>query len=90
MAPKVSVIIPVNNSEQYLGQCLDSILLQKLDDIEIICVDNGSTDDSLSTLQGYAMFDSRLKIINSEPKNMAAIKNMGLAYNDENIIIIDK
>ena len=45
MSPKVSVIVPVYNVSEYLGQCLDSILLQTLQDIEVICVNDGSTDD---------------------------------------------
>ena len=52
--PKISVIIPVYNTEKYLRECLNSIINQTLTDIEIICVDDGSTDDSLSILQEYA------------------------------------
>ena len=78
MAPKVSVIIPVYNTQEYLGQCLDTVLLQTLQDIEIICVDDGSTDDSLSTLQGYAFLDARLKIIHQENAGGGAARNRGL------------
>ena len=49
--PKVSVIIPVYNTEQYLRECLDSVINQTLKDIEIICIDDGSTDNSLSILR---------------------------------------
>ena len=79
MAPKISVIVPVSNSEEYLGQCLDSILLQKMDNLEVICINNASTDGSLAMLQTYSMFDSRLKIINSEKLNNSAIKNIGIS-----------
>lgn len=79
MAPKVSVIIPVYNTEEYLGQCLDSVLMQSLEDIEIICIDDGSKDDSLSTLQTYAFLDSRLKVISQEHAGASAAKNKGLA-----------
>ena len=51
--PKVSVIIPVYNVEDYLRQCLDSVINQTLKDIEIICVDDGSTDKSLEILHEY-------------------------------------
>lgn len=57
---KVSVILPVYNEEQYIRQCLDSILTQTLKDIEIICIDDGSTDNSLQILQDYAKQDERI------------------------------
>ena len=60
---KVSVIIPVYNVEKYIKQCLDSAINQTLKDIEIICVDDCSTDNSLHILKGYASNDSRIKII---------------------------
>lgn len=61
--PKVSVIIPTFNSEKTLENTLYSVLRQTLDDIEIICVDDGSRDDTLSLLQSYAQKDQRIKII---------------------------
>ena len=54
---KVSVIIPVYNVEKYLRQCLDSVINQTLKDIEIICVNDGSTDNSLKILEEYASKD---------------------------------
>jgi glycosyltransferase involved in cell wall biosynthesis len=51
---KVSIIIPVYNVEQYLPKCLDSVINQTLKDIEIICINDGSTDNSLSILKEYA------------------------------------
>ena len=59
MNPSVSVIIPVYNSERYLAQCLDSVRGQTLKDIEIICVDDGSTDKSSEILSDYAARDER-------------------------------
>lgn len=67
---KVSVIIPVYNVEPYLKQCMDSVVGQTLKDIEIICVDDGSTDGSLDILKEYATEDSRIQII--EQKNAGA------------------
>lgn len=63
--PKVSVIIPVYNVERYLGECLDSILGQTLKDIEVICVDDGSTDESPRILADYAAKDPRVKVFGS-------------------------
>ena len=59
--PKVSVIIPVYNVEEYLRECLDSVINQTLKEIEIICVDDGSTDSSLEILKEYAKKDKRVK-----------------------------
>ncbi|GHU08058.1 hypothetical protein FACS1894151_03340 [Spirochaetia bacterium] len=60
---KVSVVIPVYNVEQYLCRCLDSVTAQTLRDIEIICVNDGSTDNSLEILREYEQKDRRLKVI---------------------------
>ena len=59
---KVSVIIPVYNVEDYLGECLDSVLGQTLREIEVLCVDDGSTDRSLEILEEYAARDGRIRI----------------------------
>ena len=88
--PKVSVIVPVYNTSEYLGQCLETILLQTLQDIEVICVDDGSTDDSLSRLQDYTLFDSRLKVIHQENAGAAAARNRGLKEaSGEFVIFLD-
>ena len=55
--PKVSVVVPIYNVEKYLRQCLDSIVGQTLKDIEIICVDDGSTDSSPAIIQEYVEKD---------------------------------
>ena len=75
---KVSVILPVYNCERYLRQCLDSLLAQTLQDIEIICVNDGSTDGSLEILKEYAAADMRLVIIDSENKGAGAARNLGI------------
>lgn len=69
--PQISVIIPVYNTEKYLADCLDSVLTQTLSDIEIICIDDGSTDNSLKILQEYVQRDNRIKII--QQKNMGVV-----------------
>ena len=63
MNPKVSVIIPIHNAEQYLKECLESVVNQTQKEIEIICVNDASTDASASILDQYAAQDSRIKII---------------------------
>lgn len=77
--PIVSVIIPVYNVEKYLRQCLDSIVNQTLRDIEIICVDDGSTDGSSAILAEYAAKDSRVKVLTREHTNAGAARNAGMA-----------
>lgn len=76
--PKVSVIIPVYNVEEYLSQCLDSVKSQTLRDIEIICVDDGSTDSSLSILRSYEKLDSRIIVISQKNQGAGAARNRGL------------
>lgn len=76
--PKVSVIIPVFNSEKYLKQCLDSLVHQTLTDIEIICVDDGSTDSSLEILNGYAELDPRFTIFHQNNQYAGTARNRGL------------
>lgn len=61
--PKVSIIVPVYNVEQYLEKCLNSIILQSLKDIEIICIDDGSTDGSAKILDSFSIKDNRVKVI---------------------------
>ena len=76
--PKVSVIIPVYNVENYLRECLDSIVNQTLKDIEIILVDDGSTDSSLSICNEYAQKDNRITVLTQQNKGVGAARNKGL------------
>ena len=77
--PKVSVIIPVYNSEDYLRDCLNSVVNQTLKEIEIICVDDGSTDASLNILKKYAQRDKRITILTQENLHAGVARNAGLA-----------
>lgn len=77
--PKVSVVIPVYNVEGYLRQCLDSIVNQTLRDIEIVCVDDGSTDSSPAILADYAAKDPRVKVVTRKHTNAGAARNAGMA-----------
>lgn len=63
---KVSIIVPVYNVEKYLEKCLDSLINQTLKDIEIICVNDGSTDTSQKILEKYSKKDNRITIINQD------------------------
>ncbi len=76
--PQVSVIIPVYNVEKYLRQCLDSVINQTLEDIEIICVNDGSTDNSLQILEEYALKDNRIYIINQKNRGVSVARNNGI------------
>lgn len=76
--PKISVIIPVYNVEKYLAECLTSVVNQTFKDIEIICVNDGSTDNSPKILKEFAQKDSRIRIINQENQGLSAARNTGL------------
>ncbi len=76
--PKISIIIPVYNSEKYLKDCLDSLLNQTFNEIEIICVDDGSTDNSLSILKQYAKYDNRIIILQQKNQGAGVARNNGM------------
>lgn len=63
MKPKVSVIITVHNIEKYIGECIESVLSQSIEDLELICIDDASTDSSLEIVKKYAESDTRLRVI---------------------------
>ena len=75
---KVSVIIPVFNVEDYLEECLESVINQTMKDIEIICINDGSYDSSLDILKEYKDKDSRIKIITQYNKGPGGARNTGL------------
>lgn len=77
---KVSVVIAVYNGEKYLQQCMDSILAQSLHEIEIICVNDGSTDSTPSILESYARIDSRVKVFHIPNGGAGAARNFGMHY----------
>ena len=78
MLIKVSVVVPVYNVQNYLAECLDSIQRQTLTEIEIICINDGSTDDSKSILKHYAKEDSRIKIIDKSNSGYGNSVNIGI------------
>lgn len=76
--PKVSILVPVYNVEKYLRECLDSLINQTLQDIEIICINDGSTDNSPKILEEYQAKDTRIKVINKINSGYGASMNIGL------------
>ena len=76
--PKVSIVIPVYNVENYLITCLNSVINQTLEDIEIICVNDGSTDNSLSILEEFANKDNRIKVISKPNSGYGHTINLGI------------
>lgn len=75
----ISIIMPIYNSALYLRPCLDSIINQTLTDFEFICINDGSTDNSLNILTEYANRDTRLKILNKKNSGAADCRNLGLS-----------
>ena len=87
---KISVIVPIYNDDRYLHECLDSIINQTFEDIEIICVNDGSTDESLNILKQYESRDCRVKVISQENKGVGAARNAGIKIaSGEYIYFID-
>lgn len=76
---KVSVLVPIFNNEQYLEECLDSLLAQTLKDIEVICINDGSTDGSPWILKQYAKRDNRIRVIDQENGGFGKAMNAGMA-----------
>ena len=74
----VSIIIPVYNSENLLNQCLDSVINQTLSEIEIICVDDGSSDNSLNILKDYEEKDNRIKVFSQKNSGAGVARNKGI------------
>lgn len=90
MDVKISVVLPIYNVANYLKKCLDSLVNQTFKDFEVICVNDGSTDLSLSILEGYALTDSRFKIINQENQGLSGARNTGIKeVQGEYILFVD-
>lgn len=76
--PKISIIMPVYNAESYLSESLDSVIKQSFVDIEVICINDGSTDKSLEILNEYKDNDDRIRVINQDNKGGSAARNVGV------------
>ena len=77
--PKVSIIMPTYNVEKYLEAAMESVINQTFSDIEIICVNDGSADNSLQILENYAKQDDRIKLINQQNQGVSVARNNGIA-----------
>lgn len=75
---KISVIIPVYNTEEYIGKCLKSVTGQTMTDLEIICIDDGSTDNSAAVLDAYARTDARIKVIHKKKEGLVSARKTGI------------
>ena len=78
--PLISIILPIYNAEKYLKKCLVSLLNQTLSDIEILCINDGSTDNSLAILEEFKHKDSRIKVFKQINAGPASARNLGLKY----------
>ena len=87
LTPKISIIVPVYNVQDYLEECLDSVINQTFKDIEIICINDGSTDDSLTILKKYRNFDKRITIIDQKNCGLGAARNVGVKYATGNYLM---
>lgn len=76
--PEVSVIVPVYNTEHTLGRCLDSILAQTVDDLEVVVVDDGSPDDARDVAHAYAARDARVRVVSQSNAGLGAARNTGI------------
>ena len=87
---KFSIIIPVYNVEDYLHQCLDSVLCQDFSDWEVVCVNDGSTDGSAAILEDYVAKDARFRLVTQPNGGLSAARNAGLdAAQGEYILFLD-
>jgi len=78
MKPKVSIIVPIYNVENYLSRCLDSLLAQTLQNIEIIAINDGSNDSSIKILREFELRDSRIKVIDKPNGGVSSARNEGI------------
>jgi glycosyltransferase involved in cell wall biosynthesis len=78
MFPKISIIVPVFNTDKYLKRCLDSIVNQTFEEIEILCINDGSTDNSLKILEEYKKKDERITLIKQTNQGLSATRNKGI------------
>lgn len=88
--PKVSVLVPIYNSQNYLPKCLNSILCQTFDNLQIVLLDDGSTDNSYSIAYKYAIKDSRIELYHQNNSGVADTRNKLLSFtNGDYILFVD-
>ena len=76
--PQISIIIPVYNTEKYISKCIDSLLQQTFQNFEIICIDDGSTDNSVDIIKNYQNQDTRIKLFQQENSGPGSARNLGI------------
>lgn len=86
MSEKISIIIPIYNVEKYLKKCIDSLIQQTYENIEIILVDDGSTDNSGRICDCYALNDNRIKVVHQKNGGVSSARNTGLRHSTGNYI----
>ena len=84
---KVSIIVPIYNKEKYLTRCLNSIINQSYPNIEVICINDGSTDKSLNIIKEYQIKDKRIVLIDQKNQGVSAARNIGLKRSNGNYIL---
>lgn len=87
MKPEISIILPVYNVEEYLDECIQSILNQTFKNYELIIINDGSTDDSGKICDGYAIKDKRIKVIHKENGGISSARNVGIKQSSGNFIV---
>ena len=88
--PVISIVVPIYNAQRFLPRCLDSLVNQTFRDIEILCVNDGSTDDSLAIVWRYAQSDERVLVIDQPNGGLSAARNVGMAHaRGEYLLFID-
>lgn len=85
--PKISIIVPVYNTEKYLVKCLESLIHQTFENIEIVCINDGSTDASLEILKNYESMDKRIRIIDQNNKGLSETRNVGVKNASANYVM---
>ena len=84
---KISIIIPIYNTDDYLPLCLESCVNQTLMDIEIICINDGSTDRSSEVVREYSAADPRVRLIEKQNEGRSAARNLGIQRSDGHIVM---
>lgn len=78
--PKISIIVPVYNTEKYLSKCLNSLIKQTLKEVEILCVNDGSKDNSAKILEDFAQKDCRIKIFSQKNSGQSVARNLAIEH----------
>ena len=90
MQTKVSIIVPIYNVEKYIKRCIESLIIQKYKNIEIILVDDGSTDNSADIIDDFAQFDHRIIVLHKKNQGVSAARNSGIEIaSGEYIMFVD-